>query len=105
MRRCGGAREWVWSGRLRFSVSRRKRAQRAGGPFEGRLAWSYSMQETTLDVVAIQPSTEQRIQMAYRHDPDLEFLGKMKSSDLNDLVRCLTHDKDGSARLTEELTM
>lgn len=43
--------------------------------------------------------------MAYRHDPDLEFLGKLKSSDLNDLVRCLTHDKDGSARLTEELTM
>ncbi|WP_268989164.1 DUF3944 domain-containing protein [Cupriavidus necator] len=43
--------------------------------------------------------------MAYRHDPDLEFLGKLKSSDLNDLVRCLTHDKDGSARLTDELTM
>ena len=63
------------------------------------------MQETTLDVVAIQPSTEQRIQMAYRHDPDLEFLGKMKSSELNELVLCLTHDKDGSARLTEELTM
>ncbi|VBG63282.1 DUF3944 domain-containing protein [Burkholderia cepacia] len=63
------------------------------------------MQGTTIDVVTIQPSTERRIQMAYRHDPDLAFLGKMKSSDLNDLVRCLTHDKDGSARLTEELTM
>jgi len=42
--------------------------------------------------------------MAYRYDPDLEFFEKLKSSDLNDLVRCLTHDKDGSARLTEELT-
>jgi uncharacterized protein YaaW (UPF0174 family) len=43
--------------------------------------------------------------MAYRQDADLEFLGKMASSDLNDLVRCLTHDKDGGVRLTEELTM
>ena len=28
----------------------------------------------------------------------------MKSEDLGDLVYCLTHDKDGSVRLTEELT-
>jgi uncharacterized protein YaaW (UPF0174 family) len=42
--------------------------------------------------------------MAYRYDPDLEFLEQIKSSDLSDLVHCLTHDKDGSARLTEELT-
>lgn len=42
--------------------------------------------------------------MAYRYDPDLEFLEKIDSIDLNDLVSCLTHDKDGSARLTEELT-
>ena len=41
--------------------------------------------------------------MAYRYDADLEFLGQMKSEDLNDLVYCLTHDKDGSARFTEEL--
>lgn len=43
--------------------------------------------------------------MAYRSDTDLEFLGQMKSEDLNDLVYCLTHDKDGSPRFTEELTM
>ena len=43
--------------------------------------------------------------MAYREDTDLEFLGLMESSDLNDLVYCLTHDKDGSVRFTEELTM
>jgi Domain of unknown function (DUF3944) len=42
--------------------------------------------------------------MAYRPDRDLEFLGSMKSEDLNDLVFCLTHDKDGNVRLTEELT-
>lgn len=42
--------------------------------------------------------------MAYRHDGDLEFLKRIASTDLNDLVYCLTHDKDGSARLTEELT-
>lgn len=42
--------------------------------------------------------------MPYRHDPDLEFLGKMESEDLNDLVQCLIHDKDGSVRFTEELT-
>lgn len=43
--------------------------------------------------------------MAYREDSDLEFLGQMKSDDLSDLVYCLTHDKDGSPRVTEELTM
>lgn len=43
--------------------------------------------------------------MAYRFDNDLEFLGQMKSEELDDLVYCLTHDRDGSVRLTEELTM
>lgn len=43
--------------------------------------------------------------MAYRTDYDLEFLSQCSSEDLNDLVYCLTHDKDGSTRLTEELTM
>lgn len=42
--------------------------------------------------------------MAYRYDTDLEFLSKCKSEDLNELVFCLTHDKDGGPRLTEELT-
>lgn len=42
--------------------------------------------------------------MAYREDDDLKFLEQLKSEDLNDLVYCLTKDKDGSARLTEELT-
>ena len=42
--------------------------------------------------------------MAYRQDPDLEFLSQVKSEDLEDLVSCLTHDKDGSVRFTEELT-
>lgn len=43
--------------------------------------------------------------MAYREDNDLAFLGKLESKDLDDLVYCLTHDKDGDSRLTEELTM
>lgn len=43
--------------------------------------------------------------MAYRYDSDLEFLGQMKSEELGDLVYCLTHDRDGSVRFTEELTM
>lgn len=43
--------------------------------------------------------------MAYRDDADLEFLGQMESKDLNDLVYCLTHDKDGDVKTTEELTM
>jgi len=42
--------------------------------------------------------------MTYREDSDLAFLAKLESSDLDDLVYCLTHDKDGEARLTEELT-
>lgn len=43
--------------------------------------------------------------MAYRYDPDLEFLSKINSKDLNELVHCLTHDKDGSSRFTETLTL
>ena len=42
--------------------------------------------------------------MAYRFDDDLEFLGKLQSKDLDDLVYCLIHDTDGKERLTEELT-
>lgn len=42
--------------------------------------------------------------MAYRTDSDLEFLSQCSDEDLNDLVYCLTHDKDGSSRFTEELT-
>ncbi|HHR5849440.1 TPA: DUF3944 domain-containing protein [Providencia alcalifaciens] len=42
--------------------------------------------------------------MAYRYDSDLEFLEQIPSESLNDLVYLLTHDKDGSERLTEELT-
>lgn len=42
--------------------------------------------------------------MAYRYDTDLEFLSKISSKDLDDLVRILTRGKDGSLRLTEELT-
>jgi len=42
--------------------------------------------------------------MAYRYDPDLEFLEQIESQDLNELVYCLTHDRDGSPRLTEELS-
>ena len=42
--------------------------------------------------------------MAYRFDTDLEFLAEIKSEDLNDLVYCLTHDKDGEKRFTEELS-
>ncbi|MDR3056052.1 MAG: DUF3944 domain-containing protein [Zoogloeaceae bacterium] len=42
--------------------------------------------------------------MEYRHDTNLEFLGTMSSKELNDLVYCLTHDKDGENRYTEELT-
>lgn len=42
--------------------------------------------------------------MAYRSDKDIEFIGELKSEDLNDLVYCLTHDKDGEVRYTEELT-
>jgi uncharacterized protein YaaW (UPF0174 family) len=42
--------------------------------------------------------------MAYRSDKEIEFIGELKSEDLNDLVYCLTKDKDGTPRLTEELT-
>ncbi|MGX3020731.1 DUF3944 domain-containing protein [Ursidibacter arcticus] len=43
--------------------------------------------------------------MAYRYDPDLEFLGTCSSEELNDLVYLLTHDpKDGESRWTEFLT-
>jgi len=42
--------------------------------------------------------------MAYRYDPDLEFLGTCSSEELNDLVYLLTHDKDGRVRYTESLT-
>ena len=42
--------------------------------------------------------------MAYRYDTDLEFLSEMSSEELGDLVYCLTHDRDGTVRFTEELT-
>ncbi len=42
--------------------------------------------------------------MAYLKDADLEFLSKCSDKDLNDLVYCLTHGKDGQLRLTQELT-
>ena len=42
--------------------------------------------------------------MAYRNDPDLEFLGNVPSAELDALVRILTEDEDGDERLTEELT-
>lgn len=42
--------------------------------------------------------------MPYRHDPDLDFLALCPSKELNDLVRIITHDKDGSTRFTENLT-
>ena len=43
--------------------------------------------------------------MAYRNDPDLTFLEQVPSSSLSLLVEILTKDKDGTPRLTEELTM
>jgi len=42
--------------------------------------------------------------MAYRDDKGLEFLGEMSSEALNDLVECLSKDKDGDTLWTEELT-
>ena len=42
--------------------------------------------------------------MWYRHDDDLEFLNRVKSEDLNELVYCLTHDEEGKHRGFEELT-
>lgn len=41
--------------------------------------------------------------MAYRYDDDLEFLRKMKSSELNELVEILK-GKEGNERFTEEMT-
>ena len=43
--------------------------------------------------------------MAYRADPDLNFLGNCSDEDLIDLVHCLTADKDGGPILTETLTI
>jgi len=43
--------------------------------------------------------------MAYRYDPDLEFLKNIKSEDLDDLVNILIYDKDGEKRFTEELSL
>lgn len=42
--------------------------------------------------------------MAYRADPGLDFLGTLSSEELNELVRIITHDKDGEKRWTETLT-
>lgn len=43
--------------------------------------------------------------MSYIKDSDLEFLKECNSTDLNDLVYCLTHDpKDNETRWSEELT-
>ena len=42
--------------------------------------------------------------MAYRTDPDLAFLEQVPSSSLGQLVDILAKDKDGTPRLTEELT-
>lgn len=42
--------------------------------------------------------------MAYRQDPDLDFLGDCSSEELADLVYLLTFDKDNKARLTEQLS-
>lgn len=42
--------------------------------------------------------------MPYRQDPDLEFLGKLSSADLDVLVKYLIYDTDRKPRYTEELT-
>jgi uncharacterized protein YaaW (UPF0174 family) len=42
--------------------------------------------------------------MAYRSDPDLKFLKKLDSSELDQLVEILIYDQDGNQRLTEELS-
>lgn len=42
--------------------------------------------------------------MAYRYDPDLDFLSEVSSENLDILVTYLTKDEDGKTRLTEELT-
>ena len=42
--------------------------------------------------------------MAYRDDPDLEFLKDVSNGDIDTLVNYLIKDEDGDTRLTEELT-
>jgi len=43
--------------------------------------------------------------MAYRYDPDLEFLQNVKSENLEQLVEILVYDpKDGNKRISEELS-
>ena len=42
--------------------------------------------------------------MAYRIDPDLEFLAKLTSEELKPLVHVLVYDKDNKKRLTEQIT-
>ncbi len=43
--------------------------------------------------------------MAYRNDPDLEFLSKCSNEDLGVLVDILTKNKEGNSRFTQELTL
>lgn len=43
--------------------------------------------------------------MSYRYDEDLEFLKNCTDEELNDLVYCITHDKDGTRRFTETITI
>lgn len=42
--------------------------------------------------------------MGYKYDPDLEFISKLNSSDLNELVYTLTCDESGDSRFSETLT-
>lgn len=42
--------------------------------------------------------------MAYRKDPDLEFLSELSSEELHNLVEILTLDKEGNKLLTQNLT-
>ncbi|EFQ23010.1 protein of unknown function UPF0174 [Aminomonas paucivorans DSM 12260] len=42
--------------------------------------------------------------MPYIDDPDLEFLGKLSSAELEDIFRCIVYDKDNTKRWTESLT-
>ncbi|MDP8033828.1 DUF3944 domain-containing protein [Pasteurella atlantica] len=43
--------------------------------------------------------------MAYRYDPDLDFLQHLESDDLKELYDVLVYDKDGDRRLTETLSV
>lgn len=52
----------------------------------------------------IKDSCEKYLIMAYRYDPDLEFLKNCENEDLRILVDYLTKDKDGESRWTESLT-